>query len=522
MFNQTSVEAELEIRRRQQSKGTKYVAPLDWQEWNSTLFPNTFTAPYAERHIQLWNWIEALQKGVKPKAFIGFWGRGGAKSSNAETGVVKIGATKRRMFGLYVSSTQLKADSHVASISAKIESKTFASYYRKMSKRALNQYGSSKGWRRELLRCANGFTLQSFGLDTGMRGIKIEDYRPDFIVLDDVDEANESLTVTLKKEKTITDAILPSGSSDCAVLFIQNLIHPDSIASRLLDGRADFLKNRILSGPFPAIDELTYESRIDPEDGVQKFFITGGTATWKGQPIETCQEQINEWGLSSFLRESQHEVDLSGGLWDNVVFQHKTWDEIKDLLVKVEVWVDPAVTETDNSDCQGISCGATINNTQMVFIYFYEQISSPHKTLKRAIYIALEYGSGTVGVETDNGGDVWYSAYELAVKEVYNELVEKWQKENPNEHIDKMPELVMPKFKSDKAGHGHGSKSERNQRMLTDYEKGLVFHMNGTHITGERALKRQPNPPRDLADAMYYVWYNLIGRKHSRLRVSST
>ena len=509
-----AISAELELRRRRRT-GDSLVAPADWQEWCYTIFPGTFKS-FANRHVELWEWVEAIQPHVKPKAFIGLWGRGGGKSTNAETAITRLGSTERRKFGLYVSSTQLKADSHVNSISSKLESATFRKFYRKMSRRAINQYGTSKGWRRELLRCDNGFTLQSFGLDTGLRGIKVDDYRPDFIVIDDVDELHESVTVTMKKERIITDTILPSGSSDCAVLFVQNLIHPDSIASRLYDGRADFLRNRILSGLHTAIDSLAYE-----QGGDGLFYITAGNATWDGQDINTCQEQINEWGISAFLRESQHQVEHTGGIWDHVTFINKTWEEIQGKLIRVVVWVDPAVTSTDNSDSQGISCAGTISNNHMVMLYAWEGIDTPHKAIKRAIYVGIEYGAEHVGVETDNGGDAWKSVYQLAAQEVYEELKVKWA----NEDIipEKFPEFdkVIPKFVSDKAGHGHGSKVERNARMLTDYEKGMVSHMIGTHTTLEKALRRFPNPPLDLADSFYYCWFDLLGKKKVRLHVSS-
>lgn len=516
------ISAELELRRRART-GENLHAPEYWQEWCRTLFPNAFSKPFAQRHVDMWEWISSIQPGIKPNAFIGAWGRGGAKSTNGETGTIYIGAKQKRKFALYVSSTQLKADSHVASISAKLEDKTFKQYYAKMSRRAMNQYGSSKGWRRDILHCANGFTMQSFGLDTGMRGIKVEDYRPDLIILDDVDESNESLVVTLKKEKVITDAILPSGSSDCAIVFIQNLIHSDSIMSRLLDNRSDFLKNRQVSGPFPAIDNLSYEQRIG-DDGIPRFYITGGLATWEGQDIQTCQSQIHDWGLSSFLRESQHEVDKTGTRWSHIDFGliRKSYDEVINKLVRTVVWVDPAVTSTDQSDCQGINCGGTLPDGSMVFLYFWEGIDTPLQALKRAIYMGLEYHAEHVGVETDNGGDTWGSVYELAKQEVVKEIMERWVRDNPGIHISEMPATVIPKFTFDKAGHGHGNKVERNDKMRADYEKGRVFHMLGTHHAGEKALNRFDNPPLDLADSMFYTWWDLIGKKKARLHVAST
>ena len=96
--------------------------------------------------------------------------------------------------------------------------------------------------------------------------------------------------------------------------------------------------------------------------------------------------------------------------------------------------------------------------------------------------------------------------------------MDTWKTNNPDLHIDKMPEIIMPRFKSDKAGKGHGGKIERNQRMLTDYERGLVWHSLGTHTTGEKALRRFPNPPLDLVDSMYWTWFDLIGKKKLKLR----
>ena len=54
--------------------------------------------------------------------------------------------------------------------------------------RAVNKYGYSKGWNAQKLRTANGFNVLAFGLDTGARGVKLDNLRPDMIILDDIDE----------------------------------------------------------------------------------------------------------------------------------------------------------------------------------------------------------------------------------------------------------------------------------------------------------------------------------------------
>jgi hypothetical protein len=513
MINSYAIDAELELRKRVR-KGNQYTAPAHWREWCTTLFPKYFNKPFASRHIELWEWVESIQPNKKPKAFLAFWGRGGAKSTNAEAIVIRLGVKNVRKYGWYISSTQDKADQHVENIGAMLQTDEFSGYYNKMSRRGVNKYGASKGWRRNRLHTASGFVVDALGLDTGSRGFKIEDARPDFMVIDDVDELHESLPVTLKKERTLTDTILPSGASNCAVLFIQNLIHPDSIASRLVDGRADFLRNRIVSGPFPAIEKLSYQQN---SEGL--FEITGGTATWEGQSIEICQSQMNDWGLSSFLRESQHEIELSGGLWGHIDFSllQVNYDDVIQDIVRTEVWVDPAVTSTDNSDCMGISAGGVTKDGLLVGLYWWENITTPEDAIKRAIRKGIEYGSEYVGVETDQGGDAWLSVYKLSAKAVVDELTMQWQDRNPGVPLDEMPSIIVPRFKSDKAGSGHGSKAERNQRMMTDYEKGKVRHCIGTHNHIEKSLRRFPNKPLDLADSWYYVWYHLIGKKKAKL-----
>ena len=502
----TKVGAELELRHRRRT-GQTLTAPSYWQDWCRTLFPKHFTAPFAPRHIELWDWITSIERWKAVQAFIAIWGRGGAKSTNAEVGVTWLGAEERRKYCLYVSSTQEKADTHVMSIASLMESKNFGQYYHKMSMRAKGKFGNIKGWRREHLQAANGFAVDAFGLDSGLRGVKIDEQRPDIIILDDIDEKFESPKITLKKAQVITDTVLPSGSSDVAVLFIQNLISADSIASRLVDLRADFLRRRILSGPFPAVDNFEYEANADGT-----YTVTGGTSTWAGQSLETVDAQINLWGISAFKREAQHDVDTTGGIWDDVVWQHVGVDELPKFK-RIVCWVDPAVTDKPESASQGISIGGLTYDDVMIGLYFWEGITSPEKCLENAIYHAWQWGAERVGVETNQGGDTWKSVWVLAVKKVEErirkemEATGKYNKDNP------MPPISLPKFDEAKAGAGDGPKIERNGQLLTAYEIGKVKHMIGTHQVIEKALRRFPNPPLDLADSWWWVWKDLIGDK---------
>ena len=278
---------------------------MPWREWLRLKFPRSVTAGFATRHVDLWEWMDALVPGTAPRPFVGIWGRGGAKSSTVEMGAARLCAKLSRRFILYVSDGQDQANKHVEAISNKLEQLGVD--------RATNKFGRVRSWRMDQLRTANGFSVVAMGLDTAARGVKLDDFRPDLIIFDDVDGRHDSVAVTQKKIESITESILPAGSADCAVLFMQNKIHANSMASQLSDGRADFLINRLPVKVHPAVVGLEYQTvREGGEDDDSVYRITAGIATWDGQPLSVCEHQINTWGLRAFLRESQHEVNVSG------------------------------------------------------------------------------------------------------------------------------------------------------------------------------------------------------------------
>ena len=281
---------------------------MTWQAWLLQYFPYICVAPFADRHIRLWNWIESLERGERAKSFIAVWPRGGAKSTTVELAAARLCVTLKRRFVLYVSETQEQADRHVQAIASLLEKLGV--------ERAVNQYGSSKGWKRQELRTANGFNIAAFGLDTGARGVKLDEFRPDLIVLDDIDALHDTLKTTQKKQDILTSTLIPAGSADCAFLFVQNRIHEFSLISQIADGIADFLHDREPVSEEPAITGLLIGTQTQA-DGTNRYVITAGEATWQGQSLSTCEQQINDMGERAFRREAQHEVEGAAGIFFN-------------------------------------------------------------------------------------------------------------------------------------------------------------------------------------------------------------
>lgn len=249
-------------------------------------------------------------------------------STGAELAATALGLRGRRRYVLYVRETQDQADNSVSNIGSMLESPAVAAHYPEHATRMVGKYGNSRGWRRNRLRTAGGFTIDAMGLDSAARGAKVEEQRPDVIILDDIDGRHDSPATTAKKIETITSSILPAGSESVAVLAIQNLIIADGFFTRMTDGRAEYLTLRKLSGPHPAVRDLKTEYVWDEQSQTKRAIIVSGTPTWVGQSLEQCQRKIDRIGLADFLRECQHQVKQKA---EGVALKYNETRHLEDL-----------------------------------------------------------------------------------------------------------------------------------------------------------------------------------------------
>jgi len=252
-------------------------------------FKYVFTSPLGERHKRLYNWF------MKPEQIaVEIWPRGSAKSTSAQLGVCWLAKENKKKFVLYVSNTQSQANAHLASIGSLLETLEMEPLK--------GEFGNQKGWNKSTLRTNTGFTIMAIGLDKEFRGVKIDTTRPDLIIFDDIDAHEDTEYTVEKKRDNIVKKILPMGGNETSILFIQNLINPNGIASELI-GNADYMFNRNVNVE-KAIENLEYNKEDKSIRGI---------ATWEGQPLDICQRFVYERGINSFLEECQHEFPLSTG-----------------------------------------------------------------------------------------------------------------------------------------------------------------------------------------------------------------
>lgn len=480
-----------------------------WREWVPKVFGWT---SFAQRHVDLWDWAWQIEYELPQRPFIGIWPRGGGKSATAEAIVCALGARRQAKYVLYVCATQDQADAHVGEIMQMLNNEWLEEHDPLLTERALNKYGQAVAWRRDRLSTASGLTVEGLGLDVQARGIKFGDRRPDLIILDDLDSEDDTIIQTDAKEKKLTRKILQTGTAKTKVLGVQNQIIQHGIFSRLRNGKADYLLDAEISAE-PAVENLEYE-RQETDNG-HKYVITRGEPTWEDQSLDDCEQIINRVGPTQFMIECQHRVKAENeGMFAHVEFRRCNqtevpWSEVN----RIVGWIDPAITNNDKSDCQAIQFGAHGPDFQdpsrdVVYRLFnYEKQSSPRDMMKRALAKAVDLGAEKLGVETDQGGATWQDTFDTA----WQELIEDPAYQDITVHTSK------PAYDEDKASKGYGSKRSRGQQMLSDYERGEIVHVRGTHQVLEAALNRFDPPngkPFDLVDASFWTWNDLSTQVH--------
>jgi hypothetical protein len=423
--------------------------------------------------------------------------------------VIRLAAMGFRYI-LYVKETQDQADDAVSNIGAVLESSEVEQYYPLLSQRQVNKFGNSKGWRRDRLRTASGVVVDAAGLDVSIRGLLLEGNRPDVIVLDDLDGKQDTLRTTERKIRRLTSDIIPAGAPNRVVIGLQNIINPHGIFTRLADlcpeHPADFLMDRFVSGPYPAVQGLEYTQDGLNEHGRPVYRITAGRSTWpEARPLPMLEAELNQMGPTMFVEEKQNEVGaLLGELYTNFRLEDLLIDEPPlELFEELVVVCDPAVTANDNSDSNGIRVGGRLpaplpvagqlpRLATIVGLYSWEGRDTVDGMLTRALIKAVEYGASRVVLETNQGGDTWISAYAAT-----------WEKLVAEGEYPSINALTRrPAMEQVKASAATGGKRERWQVTLGARERGEFLEARGTHHVLHAALRRLPEfKPYDIADA---------------------
>ena len=379
---------------------------LGWREFNDAVFPSFVKSDYAPHQVAFWEWLDTVNETDLPDPWVSIWPRGHAKSSSKEMAVAKLLLKKKRRYFLYVSGTQDMADKHVASVASLLEADEVEAHFGDAAEPAVNKIGTSKGWRRNRLTLKNGGIVDALGLDTSTRGVKFEDQRPDGIVLDDIDDEEDTARTIAKKKRRITQSILPAATDAPVVMMAQNIVSANSIAAQIADGRLEMLAGAHISGPLPAVEGMELE--LD-EAGIWR--IVAGEPTWQGMDLQACENRIRIYTRAAFILESQQEIDeRDGALWTNALIgDHRiSKAEAPKVYDRIILAIDP--NQTGKHDDAGLVVVAMHTPVSSEFPHAYiledgTELVGPSGWRDKAAELYLNAQCGAIVIERTGQGD---------------------------------------------------------------------------------------------------------------------
>lgn len=209
-------------------------------------------------------------------------------------------------------------------------------------------------------------TVLSIG--EGMRGVRHGQYRPDIIIVDDVEDVQSAKQKESRERlwQFVNGELIPAGISDVKVIFIGNLVHEDSLMMRLkkaiqggqIEGAYrsyplyDENKNIFWPGKFPTIAEVEKLHRRIPSenDFLREYLLI----------IVPQEDRI-------IYPEDIHYYD-----------PNKSLDFMENQFKFFAISIDPAVSEKDSADKTGIIVYKVYGERKDLKVYI-----QPHPINKR-------------------------------------------------------------------------------------------------------------------------------------------
>lgn len=445
--------------------------------WVREVFPGKASFEFGPHQLRLWDHAARITPGhcdIPPYEAI--WPRGAGKTTTVELIVLWLLATQARKYIVICCSTLDKARDRIAAIRAGLESPEFRRRYPTVGEPAVNDRNIARSWNNRLLITESNQVVQAVSLRSDNRGMNqgMEDLniRPDMLIFDDIDKQTDLMAATIGKEQRISKELLPIGGSDGLVWFaIQNLITDTGVFARLMRNEGPFGHDRILDGPIPAIENLSYESYVvdmATADGnvvpVTRHRITGGTATWVGQDLAACQARIDDMGIQTFLHEMQHQMeDFEGALLRSEHFQYAPDSFDPRKLGRKVVAVDPSGGAVENGiACVGMTTGKVDGKAVRIFYVVDDATVGPNEGYEEpAVRLAAKHRCAIV-VEGNYGGDATVRALESAIADLLRRKVIKYRPQ-----VHKVTAV--------------NSKRDRALPMVRAYKEGRVFHAGHFH-----------------------------------------
>ena len=356
---------------------------IDMEFFGRAYFPHYFSRPSPEFHRELAAiWQQGVLKGRYPltpadtKAISRLPGvrravaapRGHAKSTNLTfKGTMHSTLYGYKHYPIIISDSSEQAEGFLDNIRVEFEENTAI----------LEDFGSLAGsvWRSNVLVTKTNIKIEAIGSGKKIRGRKHRNWRPDLIILDDVE--NDENVRTPEQRKKLKDwfdkAVSKSGDDYTDIVYIGTLLHYDSLLAKTLTNPAyRSIKYKAVI-QFSQADDLWQQwesiftdlSNDDRESEALAFFQAHKEAMLEGTQV-LWEEKLSYYDLmvmrvsegeASFNSEEQNEpINPDDCLFMEEWFDYYNEAEVNfgDPAFDFFGFIDPSLGKTKRSDFSAI------------------------------------------------------------------------------------------------------------------------------------------------------------------------
>lgn len=490
----------------------KRLAALDMNYFGRAYLPHYFSRPSPEFHDDLDKiWREGVLKGIIPlgddarmvNAQPGSRRataapRGHAKSTNLTfKGSLHAILYQYKRYILLLSDTYDQAAGFLSAIKEEMED----------NNAIREDFGDLRGgvWREDVITTKTGIKVEAIGAGQKIRGRKHKNWRPDLMVLDDIenDENVRTPEQRRKLENWFTKAVSKAGDGYSDIIYIGTLLHYDSLLAKVLKkpGYRSIKYKAVLSfssSPLWERWESIYTDLADEdhEANALDFFeknrmemLAGTSVLWeaKNSYYDLMKSRIDD-GEASFNSELQNEPINP----DDCLFNEEWFDTYNPHDIDFSAanfafygFVDPSLGKSRKSDYSAIITLALDKLTGYMYVADAD-ISRRHPdaiitdTLEKAVWLKKTYNKKYVRFGVETVQFQWFLKEELAKASararIYLPIVEVHQSSDKVLRIQTLQPDIKNRY----------IKFDRRQKLLLEQ---LKFFPMANHDDGPDALE---------------------------------
>ena len=397
---------------------------------------------------------------VEPREF--------GKSTKAMIYVMWTILNKYKKFIIYISKSFDHAVKLVGPIKREFESN-------EMLREVYGDLMAEK-WTESEMEFSNGSKLLALGRGQTVRGLKFLNWRPDLVVLDDIedDDSVNNSDLRLKLQEWLDKQVLPGVDSRSGnVSVFGTILHPDSLLANISSG-----KNRLEK--YKGFRALFFKALENDRSIWEEKFSTAQLLEEKRKdPYAFAQERMNE------------PIPLGAGMFKREYFKYFTLEDgdimVGDRRLKLSdcnlyMTCDIAMTTKEYSDYTVLLVSAVSPQNQIYFLeYTRQRWEDPDKIIDEMFRLHSKYpGIHASGVE------------EVAAQ--------RWLIVNLRKEMEKRDYFFSVRgLKADK------DKLRRISQLQPRFENGSVFLRNFMTEMEEEFLLFPKSPKDDVMDAAAYL-----------------